>query len=139
MSFFPKNQKFTKRQKGKSSNKITSILTINHLKFGRIGLKAIENGRITSKQLEAIYKIIKKKIKKSGRLVLKIFPQIPITKKPIETRMGKGKGVVEYWVSNIKPGMILCEIETNSLLTASNALTSAKLRLPIKTKITTKF
>lgn len=131
----PKQQKYVKQQKGRAFNKINNILLLNKLHFGNIALKAVESGRITSKQLDALYQCINKNIKKSGRVVLKIFPQTPISKKPIEVRMGKGKGNVAYWVAKVKAGSILCEVTCLSQSMAYNALLQAQYKLPIKTKI----
>lgn len=133
--FTPKKSKFKKQQKGKAFNRVISPIVLNNLQTGSIGLRAIEFGRLTSKQVEAIYKIINKTIKKTGRLVLKVFPQTPISKKPIEIRMGKGKGSVDHWVCKIKSGSLICELEVNSSLTAIKALRLAQLRIPFKTKI----
>lgn len=133
--FIPKKSKFKKYQKGKAFNRVTTPILLNNLQIGSIGLRAIEFGRLTSKQVEAIFKIINKTIKKTGRLVLKVFPQTPISKKPIEIRMGKGKGSVDHWVSKVKSGSIICELEVNSHLTAIKALQLAQLRIPFKTKI----
>ena len=133
--FIPKKSKFKKHQKGKAFNRVTTPILLNNLQIGSIGLRAIEFGRLTSKQVEAIFKIINKTIKKTGRLVLKVFPQTPISKKPIEIRMGKGKGSVDHWVSKVKSGSIICELEVNSRLTAIKALQLAQLRIPFKTKI----
>jgi len=133
--FIPNKSKFKKCQKGKAFNRVTAPLLLNNLQIGSIGLKAIEFGRLTSKQVEAIFKIINKTIKKTGRLVLKVFPQTPISKKPIEIRMGKGKGSVDHWIAKVKSGSIICELEVNSRLTAIKALQLAQLRIPFKTKI----
>ena len=134
--YFPRQQKFKKQQKGKSFNRINgTILGLNNLKFGTLGLKVIEPIRLNSKQLETIYQSINKIIKKNGRVIIKYFPQTPITKKPIEVRMGKGKGNVDFWVAKIKSGSILCEIETSFKTLALKALTQAKIKLPVKTKI----
>ena len=135
MALLPKKTKFKKQQKGKNFNLISNVSEINKLKFGSIGLKAISSGRLTSKQIESIKQAINKVIKKTGRLKLNVFPSTPITKKPIEVRMGKGKGNVDHWIFKIKNGITLCEIETSSVTTGLKALKSAQYRLPIKTKI----
>lgn len=96
MFFVPSNFKYKKQQKGKTFNKIKSNLNLSQLKFGTIGLKTISFGRIDSKQLNSFKKSIIKIIRKKGKLVLNTFPQTPITKKPIEVRMGKGKGFVNH-------------------------------------------
>lgn len=133
--FTPKKSKFKKQQKGKAFNRVITPTILNNLQMGSIGLRALEFGRLNSKQLEAVSKIINKTIKKTGRLVLKVFPQTPISKKPIEIRMGKGKGGVDHWVSKIRSGCLLCELEVNSRLIAIKALRLAQLRIPFKTKI----
>jgi len=134
--FVPKKSKFKKQQKGKAFNRVVAPIVLNNLTTGNIGLRAVECGRLSSKQLESVYKIINKIIKKTGRLVLKTFPQTPISKKPIEIRMGKGKGSVDHWVSKIQPGFLICELEVKSFLLAVKALQSAQLRISFKTKIT---
>ena len=135
MNFLPKKQKYKKQQKGKKFNKITCVRSLKSTIFNRVALKSLSSGRITSKQIESIYKCINKYIKKSGRLVLHIFPQTPITNKPIEVRMGKGKGNVSFWVAKIKCGILLCEIETDSFVLAVKALKQAQQKISIKTKI----
>jgi len=132
----PKTQKYEKYQKGKSFNKInSSLFSLNNLKFGVIGLKSCEFGRISSPQLFSIYSTLNKKLKKVAKICIHKFPQTPITKKPIEVRMGKGKGNVYEWISKIKTGMLICSIETKSISVTLHALKLAQLRLPIKTKI----
>jgi len=135
MSFIPRKQKFKKQQKGKAFNKITTLLELNNLKFGSFGLKSLTFGRLTSHQLESVYQSINKIIKKTGRLIMRVFPQTPVSNKPIEVRMGKGKGNIDHWIAKIKAGVVLCEIETNSSILALKALKLAQLRLPIRTKI----
>ena len=135
MTLIPRKQKYKKQYKGKSFNKIHSVFELNTLKFGSYGLKAITTGRLTSKQIDAMVSSINKIIKKTGRVVLKIFPQTPVSKKPIEVRMGKGKGNVDHFIAKIKAGVILCEVETSSRALALKALSLAQIRLPLKTKI----
>ena len=135
MKFIPKNLKYAKQQKGKTYNKINKPLTIKFLKKGSIYLKSTESGRITSKQLETFYKTTSKYVKKTGKIILKIFPQTSLTKKPIEVRMGKGKGSVALWVAKVKSGSILCEIISQVPKLTILALTYAQQKLPIKTKI----
>jgi large subunit ribosomal protein L16 len=132
----PRKSKFKKQQKGKAFNRINSkSIQFNALKFGSLGLKAMSFGRVTAKQIEAVRKSISKIIKKSGRIKINVFPDTPISKKPIEVRMGKGKGNVDHWIFKVKPGFILYEIETKFLALAQKALESGQTRLPIKTKI----
>ena len=137
MLLSPRNFKYKKQQKGKSFNKIfkTSNLGLVPLKFGSVGLKAITAGRLTAKQINSVRQSINKQIKKLGRLKVNIFPHTPISKKPIEVRMGKGKGNVDHWVFKVKPGFILYEIETSFIHIAVKALKLGQIRLPIKTKI----
>jgi large subunit ribosomal protein L16 len=137
MLLSPRRFKYKKQQKGRSFNKINSNLKdqLSPLKFGSVGLKALSPGRLTAKQIQSVRQCINKRIKKLGRLKVNIFPDTPISKKPIEVRMGKGKGNVDHWVSKIRPGFILYEIETSSISIAIKALKSGQIRLPIKTKI----
>lgn len=135
MSFIPQNSKFKKQQKGKAFNRINKNIDFNQLKGGSIGLKTLEFGRISSKQIESIRQSISKVIKKSGRVTFALFPHTPISKKPVEIRMGKGKGNVDHWIFKLQPGFIICEIETQFLSNAIKALQTAQIRCPTKTKI----
>lgn len=136
MLSFPRRSKFKKQQKGKSFNRINSTsLDLYALKFGSVGLKALTPGRLTSKQIESVRQAISKVVKKQGRVKTNIFPDTPISKKPIEVRMGKGKGGVDHWVFKVKPGFILYEIETSFIAIAVKALESGQIRLPIKSRI----
>jgi large subunit ribosomal protein L16 len=107
----------------------------DYVAFGSFGLKAMEPGWITARQIESARITIARVVRKTGKMWIRIFPDKPITKKPAETRMGKGKGAPEYWVSNVKPGRILFEVEGVSLEQATLAFTNASHKLPIKTKI----
>lgn len=133
--FIPRNFKFRKQQKGKKFNKILSYNTVKNSTC--LKLKTLSFGRLTSNQLKALKQTINKIIKKRGRVVFKAFPQTPITKKPIEVRMGKGKGAFNHWVAKIRPGCVICYIESEFSLIAKKALNYARTRLPIKTKILT--
>ena len=134
--FIPKKSKFKKQQKGKFCNRINSSSVIpNQLHFGSIGLKALSFSSLTSKQLETLRQSINKLLKKTGRIVINAFPSTPVSKKPIEVRMGKGKGNVDHWVFKVKPGFILCEIVTDQIEIAIKALEAVKKKLSIKTKI----
>lgn len=133
MLFIPARQKYKKQQKGKAFNKITNSKV--NLTYGQIGLKVLSSYRLNSKQLSALFNGLRKKIKRKGRLIINVFPQTPISKKPIEVRMGKGKGNVSYWVSKIKSGVVLCEISTPYIAFAKKVLSHARFKLPIKTKI----
>jgi len=129
----PKKYKYKKSQKGSLPNKIVS----NNRKpnFGSYCLKAISHGIFTGRQIEAGRKIIMKKVKRKGKLWVRIFPQIPVTKKPIETRMGKGKGSVDHWVFKVRPGIILYEVEGVSYSSALEIFGIVSKKLPVFTKI----
>jgi large subunit ribosomal protein L16 len=133
MLFIPKNSKFKKQQKRSNFNKINSNL--NFKSNSNLILKALSFGRITSKQLVSIRQTINKNIKKIGKVTFNVFPHTPISKKPKEIRMGKGKGNVDHWISKIKAGQIICEIKTNSIIQGIKALNLARFRFPLKTKI----
>jgi|TARA_E500000178_G_scaffold331032_1_gene363496 large subunit ribosomal protein L16 len=136
MLLSPRRFKYRKQQKGKSVNRISVNSKDNKkLMFGSIGLKSLESGRLTAKQIQSVKQVINKKIKKIGRLKVNVFPQIPVSKKPVEVRMGKGKGNVDHWVFRVKAGVVLYEIETTSLLNSIKALELSQRRLPLKTKI----
>lgn len=136
MISFPRRSKFKKQQKGKSFNRINGKSNdLYALKFGSVGLKALSPGRLTSKQIESVRQSISKIIKKQGRLKTNVFPDTPISKKPIEVRMGKGKGGVDHWVFKVKPGFVLYEIETEFISVGIKALESGQIRLPIKSRI----
>jgi large subunit ribosomal protein L16 len=138
MHFVPKKSKFKKLQKGSKFNKIAGVSSLWKLKFGVIGLKSIVSGRISSDELEAARQSISKVIKKFGKLRTNIFPDTPITKKPIEVRMGKGKGSVNHWVFRILAGVTIFEIETSNVFLGLKSLKTAQYRLSIKTRIVTK-
>ena len=131
--FIPKKFKFKKQQKGKSFKKIFSTPKIYNKHC--IELKSLSFGKLSSNQLKALKQSVNKIIKKRGRIIFKVFPQTPITKKPTEVRMGKGKGSFSHWIAKIKPGTTLCFIESEFSLLAFKALNYAKIRLPIRTKI----
>lgn len=135
MVFIPRKQKFKKSQKRRSFLKINSVVTLNKLKFGSFALKSIEPGVLTSKQIESMFQSINKIIKKSGRIILRVFSHEPVCKKPIEVRMGKGKGSVSHWVAKITAGTLLCELESKFPFLVFKAFKLAQIRLPIKTKI----
>jgi len=127
----PKRTKFRKQQKGR----VRGLATRGHLlAFGDFGVKSLEPARITSRQIEAARIAISREMKREGQIWIKIFPDKPITKKPAEVRMGKGKGAPEYWVAPIKPGTILFEIAGVSKETAQEALRLAAQKLPVVTK-----
>ena len=131
----PKKIKHRKQQKGRMRG--TSYRG-SKLDFGSYGLKAAECGRITSRQIEAARVALIRHVKRGGKLWIRIFPDKPITKKPAETRMGKGKGSPEYWVAVIKPGMMLYEIEGVDEAIAKEAFRLAAHKLPFKTTFVTR-
>jgi large subunit ribosomal protein L16 len=136
MLFVPKKSKFKKSQKGKFFNKIRgSLAGVYQLKTGSVGLKSLSVNRITSKQLETLKQTITKTVKKSGKVIINAFPNTQVSKKPIEVRMGKGKGNVDFWVFKVKPGFILCEIVTDNIEIASTALKIVQKKLNLKSKI----
>ena len=128
----PRKIKHRKQQKGRMKGKATRG---DSVAFGHYGLKALEPGWITSRQIEACRIAIARKVRKHGKMWIRIFPDKPITKKPAETRMGKGKGSPEYWVAVVKPGRILFEIEVGGDLDPKDAFVTASHKLPIKTKV----
>jgi large subunit ribosomal protein L16 len=126
----PKKTKFRKYQKG-NIKKITSNNVT--LKFGKFGLKSLESGRISASTIEAVRRTVTRKFKRSGKIWIKIFPDIPVTQKPLEVRMGKGKGLPCFWVCRIQAGQILFEMDGISLQLAKQAFRLANSKLPIKT------
>jgi large subunit ribosomal protein L16 len=135
MLFIPKNTKFPKQRKGKNFNLVTKLNVLNTLKHGIIGLKAIDSGRLTTTHLNACRQCMNKIMKKDGQVKINLTTDTPISKKPIEIRMGKGKGAVDHWVAKVSSGAIIFEIETNSNILALKALKAAQIKLPINTKI----
>ena len=131
----PKKVKFRKMQKGRMNGK---AYRGGQITLGEFGLKALEPGWVTSRQIEAARIAITRYVKRGGQVWTRIFPDKPITKKPAETRMGKGKGAPEYWVAVVKPGRILYEIEGVDEKTARDAMRLAAQKLPIKTKFVTR-
>jgi len=130
----PKKTKFDKAFKGKAINRIISKNSYNQLTNGSIALKTLMSCRLSAKQIEILYITINKFLKRSGSIYIPIFPQTPVSKKPNEIRMGKGKGAVDHWVCRILAGTIICEIETNNVQKALRAIAYAKFRLPIKVR-----
>ena len=125
----PSNRKYRKDFKGRNRGYATRG---SRLSFGEFGLKATECVRITARQLEAARRTIARHIKRGGKITIRIFPDKPITKKPLEVRQGKGKGNVEYWVALVQPGRIIFEIEGVDEMLAREAFTRAAAKLPIK-------
>ena len=128
----PKRVKYRKPQKGKNKGLANSG---NYVAYGTYGMKALESGWITSRQIEAGRVAISRRVRKVGRMWIRIFPHKAITKKPAETRMGKGKGTPEYWVSVIKPGAILFEVDGLTFEEAQEAFRACSHKFNIKTKI----
>lgn len=126
----PKRVKFRKRQRGRLKGKSQRG---NLVSFGEFGLKAMESGRLTARQIEAARRAMTRKVKRGGKLWIRVFPDIPVTKKPAETRMGSGKGSPEYWVAVIRPGRVLFEMSGINEETAKEALLLAAQKLPVKT------
>ena len=132
----PKKVKYRRMQKGKMRGK---ALRGNSVDFGEFGLKAMECGWITDRQIEAARVAMTRYIKRGGKIWIRIFPDKPISKKPAETRMGKGKGAPEGWVAVIRPGRILYEMEGLEPAVAEEAMRLAAQKLPIKTKFVKRF
>lgn len=128
---FPKKTKYKKQFKNKCKGKISKI---NNIIYGKYAIKSLEETRLTAKQIEATRKTIIKKMKKSGFIWIRIFPDIPVTSKPTENRMGKGKGAFSHWISKVKKGQILYEINGVSLESAKKILQLGSNKLPVKTK-----
>ncbi len=131
----PKRTKYRKRQKGKRRG---TAYRGGELSFGTVGLQATGRGWITNRQIEAARIAMTRHVKRGGKIWLRIFPDKPITKKPAETRMGKGKGSPEYWVAVIKPGRILYEMEGVALPVAKEAFRLAAHKLPLGTRLVVK-
>jgi len=127
----PNRTKFRKAHKGRIRGVATSGTSLT---FGEFGLKALEPERVTARQIEAARRAMTRHMKRAGRVWIRIFPDVPVSKKPIEVRMGKGKGTPELWVCRIKPGRILFEIDGVPIQIAREALDLAAAKLPIKTR-----
>jgi large subunit ribosomal protein L16 len=132
----PKRSKYRKQFKGRIHGKATSA---NKLDFGEFGLKAMEPDRITARQIEAARRAITRAMKRQGRVWIRMFPDIPVSKKPAEVRMGAGKGAPEFWACRVKPGRVLFEVDGVNTATAKEALSLAAAKLPIKTKFVTRL
>jgi large subunit ribosomal protein L16 len=131
----PKRTKFRKAQRGRRRGVAHRGSNVD---FGQFGLKALEPCWLTNRQIEAARVALTRHIKRGGKIWIRIFPDKPVTKKPAETRMGKGKGAPEFWVAVIKPGRVLFEIEGVSEVMAREALRLAANKLPLKTKFVTR-
>jgi large subunit ribosomal protein L16 len=126
----PKRTKFRKQHKGRNRGLAQRG---NHVSFGEYGLKAAERGRLTARQLEAARRAMTRHVKRGGKIWIRVFPDKPITKKPLEVRQGKGKGNVEYWVALVQPGRMLYEMSGVDEVTAREAFKRAAAKLPIPT------
>jgi large subunit ribosomal protein L16 len=127
----PKRTKFRKAHKGRIHGDSKGGFSLN---FGQFGLKALEPERITARQIEAARRAMTRHMKRAGRVWILVFPDVPVTKKPVEVRMGKGKGSPEYWAARVAPGRIMFELDGVSEPIAREALRLAAAKLPIKTR-----
>ncbi|GGE51413.1 50S ribosomal protein L16 [Marinicauda pacifica] len=131
----PKRTKYRKAHKGRIHGNAKGGFTLN---FGSYGLKAVEPERVTARQIEATRRAITRHMKRAGRVWIRVFPDLPVSKKPTEVRMGKGKGSPEFWVAKVKPGRIMFEIDGVPEDVAREALRLGAAKLPIKTKVVTR-
>ena len=132
----PKKTKFRKAHKGRIHGVASSGATLS---FGQFGLKAMAPERITARQIEAARRALTRHMKRAGRVWIRVFPDLPVSKKPVEVRMGKGKGSVEFWAARVKPGRIVFEIDGVDETTAKEALRLGAMKLPITTRIITRI
>ena len=128
----PKRTKFRKAHKGRIHGKAKGGSSLN---FGAYGLKATQPGRVTARQIEAARRAMTRHMKRAGRVWIRIFPDVPVSKKPTEVRMGKGKGSPEFWACRVKPGRIMFEIDGVDTTTAREAFERAAAKLPISTRV----
>ena len=128
----PKRTKFRKQHKGRIHGEAKGGFDLN---FGTYGLKATEPERITARQIEAARRAMTRHMKRQGRVWIRVFPDVPVSSKPTEVRMGKGKGSVDYWACKIKPGRIMFEIDGVGEVIAREALRLAAMKLPVKTRV----
>lgn len=128
----PKKTKFRKAHKGRIHGKAKGGTDLN---FGAYGLKALEPGRVTARQIEAARRAITRAMKRAGKVWIRIFPDVPVSKKPTEVRMGKGKGSVEFWACRVKPGRIMFEVDGVAGPVAKEAFTLAAAKLPIAVRV----
>jgi len=132
----PKKTKFRKAFKGRMNGNAKAGTSLN---FGSFGLKALEPERVTARQIEAARRAITRQMKRAGRVWIRIFPDLPVSKKPTEVRMGKGKGAPEFWAARVKPGRIMFEIDGVGEETAREALRLGAAKLPIRTRVVTRL
>jgi len=128
----PKRTKFRKQMKGRNRG---LALNGNKVSFGEFGLKSAEWGRLTARQIEAARRVITRYVKRGGKMWIRVFPDVPVTKKPLEVRMGSGKGNVEFWAAKVQPGRMIYELEGVTEAEAREAFTLAAAKLPVKTVI----
>ena len=128
----PKRTKFRKQHKGRIHGQASSGTSVN---FGSYGLKAMGPGRVNARQIEAARRAMTRHMKRAGRVWIRIFPDVPVSKKPTEVRMGKGKGTPEFWCAKVKPGRIMFEIDGVSDPIAREALRLGAAKLPVKTRV----
>ena len=131
----PKRTKYRKQFKGRIHGNAKGGTQLN---FGNVGLKALAPDRITARQIEAARRAMTRHIRRQGKVYIRIFPDVPVTKKPLEVRQGKGKGSPEYWACRVKPGRVMFEIDGVSAEVAREAFDLAKMKLPVKTKFITR-
>jgi len=132
----PKRTKFRKQHKGRIHGTATSGAILN---FGAFGIKALEPERITARQIEAARRAITRHMKRAGRVWIRLFPDVPVSKKPTEVRMGKGKGTPEFWACRVKPGRIMFEVDGVSPEVAREALRLGAAKLPVRTRFVTRI
>ena len=132
----PKRTKYRKQQKGRLHGRAKGAATLN---FGAYGMKAVSPGRVTARQIEASRRAITRHIKRAGRVWIRIFPDVPVTQKPTEVRMGKGKGAPEYWMCRVKPGRIMFELDGVSPALAREAFDRGDAKLPVETRYITRL
>ena len=132
----PKRTKFRKQHKGRIHGEAKGGFNLD---FGGFGLKATEPERVTARQIEAARRAITREMKRQGRVWIRIFPDVPVSKKPTEVRMGKGKGSVEFWAARVKPGRIVFEIDGVPEDVAKEALRLGAMKLPIMTRVVTRI
>lgn len=132
----PKKTRFRKAHKGRIKGKAKGATTLN---FGSFGLKALAPGRVTARQIEASRRAITRHMRRSGRVWIRIFPDVPVSQKPAEVRQGKGKGTPEYWAARVKPGRIMFEVDGVTEEVAQIALELAAAKLPVRTRVVTRL
>ena len=132
----PKKTKFRKMHKGRISGNAKGGFVLN---FGSYGLKSLEPSRVTARQIEAARRAMTRHMKRAGRVWIRIFPDVPVSKKPTEVRMGKGKGSVEFWAAKVKPGRMMFEIDGVPVDIAREALSLAAAKLPVKCKFVSRL